>query len=270
MSVNQVDASNGQITLQGDHVVHHQSEIGFALEGDRLPDMLKGSHKGDMFITNMRLIFINKGKSGYKSFAMNFQYIRNFEVKQPIFGSNFLKGFIKAEPNGGWEGNANFKIDFPKGGAIDFAEMFQKTVKESIRQRNSGMGAPPPMQPAMYPQPGMYPPQPGMYAPPPGMQSNGFYPPPPQAPGAGYYAYQPGMPPQGGPQQPLYSAPTGQAPPPYETAAGNSTMYPTVPGTEQPPASSKAQEAYLSGSNVYVPNNDAPPPYNPSYDKKDQ
>lgn len=31
---------------------------------------------------------------------------------------------------GGWEGNANFKIDFPKGGAIDFAEMFQKTVKE--------------------------------------------------------------------------------------------------------------------------------------------
>jgi len=269
MSVNQVDASNGQITLQGDHVVHHQSEIGFALEGDRLPDMLKGSHKGDMFITNMRLIFINKGKSGYKSFAMNFQYIRNFEVKQPIFGSNFLKGFIKAEPNGGWEGNANFKIDFPKGGAIDFAEMFQKTVKESIRQRNSGMGAPPPMQPAMYPQPGMYS-QPGMYAPPPGMQSNGFYPPPPQAPGAGYYAYQPGMPPQGGPQQPLYSAPTGQAPPPYETAAGNSTMYPTVPGTEQPPASSKAQEAYLSGSNVYVPNNDAPPPYNPSYDKKDQ
>lgn len=60
----------------------------------------------------------------------------------------------------------------------------------AIRQRNSGMAAPPPMQPAMYPQP-------GMYTPPPGMQPNGYYPPPPQAPGAGYYAYQPGMPPQG-------------------------------------------------------------------------
>jgi len=31
---------------------------------------------------------------------------------------------------GGWEGNANFKIDFPKGGAIEFAERFQKAVKE--------------------------------------------------------------------------------------------------------------------------------------------
>ena len=31
---------------------------------------------------------------------------------------------------GGWEGNANFKIDFPKGGAIEFAEEFQKAVKK--------------------------------------------------------------------------------------------------------------------------------------------
>ena len=30
---------------------------------------------------------------------------------------------------GGWEGSANFKIDFPHGGAIKFAETFQNAVK---------------------------------------------------------------------------------------------------------------------------------------------
>lgn len=249
MAVNQVQADNGRITLQGDYVVHHGEDVTFSLEGDRIPEFMKNSHKGDMFITTLRLIFVNKGNKGYKTFSMNFQFIRNFEVKQPIFGSNHLKGYIKAEPNGGWEGNANFKIDFPKGGAIEFAEEFQKAVKKSIQYRNNGMAPPPPMQP-MYPMGG---PPMMMQGGAPMMQPQPMYYPPPQQ---GYYQYQPGAPPPQG-VQPLYTAPAGQPPPAYSN--------------DVPPAgvNPKAQEAYMSGNTAYVPS-EAPPPYNPQFDKKGQ
>lgn len=246
MSVNKVDAGNGRLTLQGDYVVHHEKNITFGLEGDRLPGHVKGSHSGDIFITNLRLIFVNNGSSGYKTFSMDFKSIRNTEVKQPIFGSNHLKGFIKSEPDGGWVGNANFKIDFPKGGAIEFAEKFQHAVKESLRFQQSGVAPPPPMQPTYG---GYYPPQPPMVAPP--MGAGAYYYPPPQP---GFYQYQPGAPPAG-----YQGPPPQQAPPPYQNSV--------PPQTDAHP---KAQEAYMSGNTAYIPN-DAPPPYNPNYqDKKQQ
>ncbi|XP_065659900.1 WW domain-binding protein 2 isoform X2 [Hydra vulgaris] len=252
MSVNAVQANGGRLTLQGDYVVYHQDGVDFSLEGDRVPSNLIGNYTGDMFITNLKLIFVNSSSAkGYQTFSMDFQGIRNVEVKQPIFGANFLKGFVKSEPNGGWEGNANFKIVFPKGGAIEFADQFQRAVNQSSRYRQNGM-APPPPQPAFVPQQGYYQPagyyaQPGFY--PQDPMQNGAYYPPPQ--GYGYPA------PPGG--QPMY-APTAQAPPPYPYNQAQA-VYSTNP---------KAQEAYMSGNNVYVPN-EAPPPYNPNYEvKKDQ
>ena len=198
--------------------------------------------------------------SGYKSFSMDFQHIRNTEVKQPIFGANYLKGYVIAEPDGGWEGNANFNVNFPKGGAIDFAEIFQKTVKTSLRNRQAGVTPVPPMQPnGFIPQPGYpmpppgqpgYPPQPGYapgYAPgyPPPGAPGGYYPPPQES----LYVYQAG----GGP--PPQGSNSGQAPPPYNAQAS---------GMQQS-SSGKEHEAYMSGSTAFVPN-EAPPPYNPGYD----
>ena len=74
MALNKVDVSNGRLTLQGDYIVHHQKDVEFSLEGDRLPSHMKGSHKGDMFISNMKLIFVNNGSNGYKTFSMDFQH----------------------------------------------------------------------------------------------------------------------------------------------------------------------------------------------------
>lgn len=278
MALNKVDVSNGRLVLQGDYIVHHQSDVTFQLEGDRIPSNLKGTFKGDMFMSNNMLIFVNKSSNGYRSFAMDFESVRNTEVKQPIFGANYLKGFVIAEPNGGWEGNANFNIQFPKGGCIDFAEMLQKTVKTSLRNRAAGVRPVPPMQPNgfMPPQGGGYPgypPPPMGYAPPPG----GGYPPqgyPPQGyPGApppvGYYpppqeslyVYQGNGPPQGQGQS------SGAPPPPYAAQDYQSQTINTVP---QQSANPKAHEAYMSGSTAFVPN-EAPPPYNPSFEsRKDQ
>eukprot|EP00112_Aurelia_sp_Birch-Aquarium-sp1_P002438 Seg127.2 transcript_id=Seg127.2/GoldUCD/mRNA.D3Y31 product="ADP-ribosylation factor-binding protein GGA3" protein_id=Seg127.2/GoldUCD/D3Y31 len=221
-------------------VVEHQEDVKFELEGDRLPSFLRGSTRGDFFLTSSKIIFVNKNTSGkYASFSMEFRSLKNIEVKQPIFGANALTGFVTAEQGGGWDGKANFKVEFKSGGAIEFAEKLKHTAGQARAGRV-------PVQPA---------------------PAAGFYPPPPLG---GYYyapyntAYGVSQPPQAG-MQPAYAAPyQGQgAPPPY-------------PGTAPPqqgPENDKAREAYSSGQNVYVPTQyETPPPYAPGYnnDKKTQ
>ena len=42
------------------------------------------------------------------------------ELEQPIFGANYIKGCVRAQPNGNFVGEAKFKLYFKSGGAIDF------------------------------------------------------------------------------------------------------------------------------------------------------
>ena len=49
-----------------------------------------------------------------------FQALREVELEQPVFGANYIKGKVIAQPNGNWEGEAKFKLHFKSGGAIDF------------------------------------------------------------------------------------------------------------------------------------------------------
>lgn len=44
------------------------------------------------------------------------------ELEQPVFGANYIKGKVRAQPNGNWLGEAKFKLIFKKGGAIDFGQ----------------------------------------------------------------------------------------------------------------------------------------------------
>lgn len=50
------------------------------------------------------------------------------EIEQPVFGANYIKGKVRAQPNGNWEGEAKFKLLFKKGGAIEFGQAMLKTV----------------------------------------------------------------------------------------------------------------------------------------------
>jgi hypothetical protein len=50
------------------------------------------------------------------------------DVEQPVFGANFLKGKVRAQPNGNWRGEAKFKVLFKAGGAIDFATGMMKAI----------------------------------------------------------------------------------------------------------------------------------------------
>lgn len=50
------------------------------------------------------------------------------ELEQPVFGANYIKGKVRAQPNGKWVGEAKFKLTFKSGGAVDFAQAMLKAA----------------------------------------------------------------------------------------------------------------------------------------------
>ena len=63
---------------------------------------------------------------------LSFQALREVELEQPIFGANYIKGKVIAQPNGNWEGEAKFKLHFKSGGAIDFGTAMLKAAQMGI------------------------------------------------------------------------------------------------------------------------------------------
>lgn len=64
---------------------------------------------------------------------------------QPVFGANYIKGKIRAQPNGNFTGETKFKMSFKSGGCIDFGQALLRAA--SMAQRNSNGMAPPPYEP---------------------------------------------------------------------------------------------------------------------------
>uniref|UniRef100_A0A8C4KWS4 WW domain binding protein 2 n=1 Tax=Equus asinus asinus TaxID=83772 RepID=A0A8C4KWS4_EQUAS len=205
------------------------------------------------------VIFLSKGKDAMQSFMMPFYLMKDCEIKQPVFGANYIKGTVKAEAGGGWEGSALYKLTFMAGGAIEFGQrMLQVASQASRGEAPSGAygysympsGAyvfPPPVANGMYPCPPGYP-----YPPPPPE----FYPGPPMMDGAMGYV-QPPPPPYPGPMEPPVSGPD----------------VPSTPAAEAKAAEAAASAYYNPGNphNVYMPTSQPPPPpYYPPEDKKTQ
>lgn len=43
---------------------------------------------------------MSKGKDPMQSFMMPFYLMKDCEIKQPVFGANYIKGSVKAEAGG--------------------------------------------------------------------------------------------------------------------------------------------------------------------------
>ncbi|KAJ0060733.1 hypothetical protein NL108_017820, partial [Boleophthalmus pectinirostris] len=224
---------------------HDNVELAFS-DADSLPEAFKKSKKGSIYLTPYRVIFVAKGKDALRSFMMPFYLMKGCEIKQPVLGANYIKGTVSAEPGGGWEGSATFKMVFLAGGAIEFGQyMLQVAAQASIGQPvTAGFGGCPYMANGAY----AYPPPPtnAMYAAagaPPGYaypntpQAGGFYPSPPAFDGAAGY-----MPPP-----PPYSAPLGQQPP-------HNPDLPMSAAAEAKAAEAAASATYtLPPTHVYLP-----------------
>ena len=92
--------------------------------------MFSGDKNGRLYLTTHRMIFNNKKQSdGLKSFSFPFVALRDVELEQPIFGSNYIKGRVIAQPNGNFSGEAKFKLYFKSGGAIDFGQAMLRAAQ---------------------------------------------------------------------------------------------------------------------------------------------
>ncbi|PIK45498.1 putative WW domain-binding protein 2-like [Apostichopus japonicus] len=168
------------------------------------------------------LIFKSSANDLLQSFSMPFYYMKDFEIKQPTFGANYLGGRILAQPGGDWQGEARFKLTFKSGGAVTVGQALIKIAKQAPTQppphpKAQGTAPQPAAQPYPQPVPQAYPqgypqgyPQQQPYP--------AYYPPQGQVPPQGYaYPTQPYYP----PQQTAPPVPPGELPPPYEYAVGN-------------------------------------------------
>lgn len=266
MSVNTAHANNGVLLHAGELILLFSDKVSMEFSGQD-NSLFKGSKTGKIFLTTHRMVFNNNKQSDpLQSVSFPFVALNDVELEQPVFGANYIKGKVRAQPNGNFVGEAKFKLAFKAGGAIEFGQAMLRAA--SMAQRNmhntpGGMGGfdnPPPYQPAN----GWHEAPPPAYEPPPGyygwvpMNNPNFtgvppnsvfvtdnpppYPgigaPPQQSyPNPGYQNPQTGwvQPPgqqnfNAGPQQPYGGYPQGPGPQqPYSNAG-----YPQGPGPQQP------------------------------------
>ncbi|XP_072882800.1 WW domain-binding protein 2-like isoform X2 [Hemitrygon akajei] len=200
------------------------------------PEAFRGLKKGTVYLMPYQLIFVAKdSREALKSFTMPFYLMKGCEIKQPMLGANYIKGTIRAEPHGGWEGSATFKLTFTSGGAIEFGQLMFRAAQQASRgtvppivnyynlmPNSVGGGAPPLYPPApsavfAYPPPlpvGIYP------APPPLTEGTMDYmlPPPYPGPVSSPAAEGDGGVNRGQPNPPTTPVPMEQ-PPPYSQHA---------------------------------------------------
>ncbi|KAM9296313.1 WW domain-binding protein 2-like [Gastrophryne carolinensis] len=126
------------------------------------PDTFQGTKKGTVLLTPYRVIFVSKGRDPMQSFMMPFYLMKDCEIKQPVLGANYIKGTVRAEPGGGWEGSATFKLSFPAGGAIEFGQHMLRVASQgfhpgaSMHHSPMAYTHPPPPYPGPIEQPSAY------------------------------------------------------------------------------------------------------------------
>ncbi|XP_029945615.1 postacrosomal sheath WW domain-binding protein [Salarias fasciatus] len=268
MALNRNHTQNGGVLINnGESVLRECKNVELTFSDfSYKTDLLKGTKKGIIYLTPYRLVFVSTNTKDCLGSAMFPYYLmKGCSIEQPVFGANYIKGTVSAEPGGGWEGQAHFKLTFTSGGAIEVGQQLFKLATNASRAAPAQNGAasygyPSPMMNGYGPSPAA---PPGYPYPPP--QQNGFYQAPPGAVNMGYPdpTAAAGMYPSGFD----YMAP----PPPYPGPPQNWPAPPqnwTAP--PPPPGNSKAAEA-AAGSTFYNPGNtnhvympmERPPPYAP-------
>jgi len=240
MSLNTAHANGGVLIYFNERILLFCDgvEMGFEMPGKSMPHF-KGQKKGRIYLTTHRVIFNNKdNKDILQSFSIPFYCMKEVELKQPVFGANYIAGIVNAESGGNWQGLGKWKLWFNSGGAIEFGQaMLQAGRLASNNMRDPPPPYTPPTAPFYQPPPPAYaPPQTAMYA---------FVP----------YQTFPSAPPADG----VYMS---QAPPPYP---GIDPSLPAPPGASK--AAEAASSAYYSNGNphdLYIPSGVQFPP---SYDE---
>ncbi|KRG06529.1 WW domain-binding protein 2 isoform X4 [Drosophila mojavensis] len=213
MSINTAHANNGVLIHAGEYILLHSDSVSMEFSGQD-NDLFRGSKQGRVYLTSHRMIFNSKKPSDVmQSFSAPFVALSDVEIEQPVFGANYIKGKVRAQPNGNYVGEVKFKLYFKSGGAIEYGQALlraAKTAQSNFHRGGLAGDDPPPYAPA------------GAWheAPPPAYQ------PPP-----GYYGWLP--------QHDAFSGPAPNTvfisdnPPPYPGIRTSSTQYYYYPNCYQ-------------------------------------
>eukprot|EP00092_Neocalanus_flemingeri_P018747 GFUD01020304.1.p1 GENE.GFUD01020304.1~~GFUD01020304.1.p1 ORF type:complete len:219 (-),score=79.23 GFUD01020304.1:525-1181(-) len=147
MSLNTAHTSEGVLLHTGETILIYSSQVIVEFSGQS-GEEFSGSKTGKLYLTTHRMVFNNKDKEDtLKSFSFPFVALRDVEMKQPIFGANCIQGRVVAQLGGQFEGEANFKLHFKQGGAIEFGTAMLRAA--AVVSRNFVQDAPPPYSPPM-------------------------------------------------------------------------------------------------------------------------
>ena len=267
--------------VQGEYLVLVRKNIEAEIV---LENRQKYKGKGKLYLTTLRLVFVNDKNEAMSSFDVPIDLMKQEKFNQPIFGANYISGHVLPLYNL-IPCPANFKFWFMSGGTGTFLPLFYNIVDQIRKRRQHGNHGPDPrfiecvangnlrnvayvdpndpsvifiQQPNVDVAPtyntGYYFPQPGMVQPPAPM-------PYPQGNPASYNAPSniSNAPAYNNPQ-PVYSeAPVYNAVPVYNAAPVYSgvPVYNSAPGHYNP-----APGQYNPAPGQYIP--PAPPHYNPN------
>jgi len=145
MSVNTAHANNGVLIHSGETIILFSDNVTMEFSGQD-NGLFKGTKTGKIYLTTHRMIFNSKtSKDPMQSFSLPFVCLTDVEVEQPVFGANYIRGKVRAQPDGNFTGEAKFKLLFKTGGAIDFAQSALKAAY--IAKKYGNISAPPPYTP---------------------------------------------------------------------------------------------------------------------------
>uniref|UniRef100_A0A2K5DNJ0 WBP2 N-terminal like n=1 Tax=Aotus nancymaae TaxID=37293 RepID=A0A2K5DNJ0_AOTNA len=138
MAVNQNHTENrrGALIPNGESLLKQSPNVELSFpQRSEGSNVFSGTKTGTLFLTSYRVIFVTSHSINdpMLSFMMPFDLMTNLTVEQPVFAANFIKGSIWAAPDGGWEGQAAFKLVFRNGGAIEFAQLMVKAACAAAR-----------------------------------------------------------------------------------------------------------------------------------------
>jgi hypothetical protein len=137
MSINNSHyGQNGVLLYNGEVILIYYDGVELALDPYNPVALMKGKKKGRIYLTSHRIVFINKDQNDvFQSFSMPFMCMRSLEIEQPVFGANYIKGEVRNEPYGKWDGTAKFKLWFNNGGAIEFGQCLLNAGKLASQAR---------------------------------------------------------------------------------------------------------------------------------------
>ncbi|CAD7006219.1 unnamed protein product [Ceratitis capitata] len=151
MSVNTAHANNGVLIHAGEYILLHSDGVTMDFSGQDNP-VFKGSKQGRIYLTSHRLIFNNKKPADQlQSFSAPFVALSDVELEQPVFGANYIKGKVRAQPNGNFIGEVKFKLHFKSGGAIEYGQALLRaasTAQSNYHRGGAPNDDPPPYTPA--------------------------------------------------------------------------------------------------------------------------